>query len=213
MSLHHLVRKASALSARPPVLILLHGVGSNERSMAAMASAFDARFVVVSARSPIALGPDAYAWFHVRFTSDGPVIDAAEAEAGWKALAAFVDEVVARYGADPGRVYLAGFSQGAILALATLLTAPGRVAGAVVMSGRLLPEVLPHADPAVRGKPALIVHGVHDEKLGIAWARTAREQLTGLGVDVAYHELAMGHGVSPESLAIVVEWLRERLDG
>lgn len=211
MSLHHLTRPPSVASDHPPALILLHGVGSNERSMAALAPRFDERFLVISARSPLTFGPDAYGWFHVTFTPAGPVIDAAEAEAGWKRLAGFVDEVVARYGVDPARVYVAGFSQGGILALAGLLTAPDRIAGAVAMSGRLLPELLPHVQVGARGKPALVVHGVNDDKLGVHFARDAREKLVRLGVDLTYRELPMGHGVTAESLAVVTDWLRQRL--
>ena len=215
LSLVHSLRPpapgANAEGERPPLLILLHGVGSNEQSMAQLAPALDPRFVVVSARSPIVLGPNAFGWFHVTFTSQGPVIVAEEAEAGWKLLARFIDEAVAAYGADPDRVYLAGFSQGAIMALATLLTAPVKVAGAAVMSGRLLPEVLPHAASAeaLRGKPALLVHGVADEKLGIHLARWAREQLARFPIELTYQELPMGHTITPESLDLVNGWLAD----
>jgi len=217
-SLVHLVRSPApdALPAgtRPPLLILLHGVGSNERSMASLAPAMDPRFLVISARSPIALGPDSFAWFHVTFTPQGPQIDAREAATGWAHVARFVDETVGAYGADADRVYLAGFSQGAIMALATMLTAPAKLAGAVAMSGRLLPEVLPHAAPAeaLRGKPVLIVHGTADDKLGLHFARSARERLSQFPIALTYHELPIGHGITAESLAEVSAWLSARLD-
>lgn len=217
-SLVHTVRLSGIPSTpgeRSPLLLLLHGVGSNERSMAQLAPAFDPRFIVVSARSPITLGPDAYAWFHVAFTPNGPSIDAREAEAGWAHIARFIDEAVETYDADPARVFVAGFSQGGIMALAALLTSPERIAGAVAMSGRLLPEVLPHAASPERlqDKPVLIVHGVADETLGIHFARQAREQLQRFPLAVTYRELSMGHSIVPQSLALVREWLTARLDG
>ena len=218
LSLVHTVRlpapEANPSKERPPLLLLLHGVGANERQMSALAPAFDPRFVVVSVRSPLVLGPDAFGWFRVTFTPQGPVIVAEEAKAGWKLLAQFIEEAVAGYGADPERVFLAGFSQGAIMALATLLTAPEKVAGAVAMSGRLLPEVLPHAasDDALRAKPALIVHGDADEKLGIGLARWAREQLARFPLALTYRELPMGHTMTPESMAVVTAWLTASLD-
>ena len=218
LSLEHLVREATPViseGARPALLLLLHGVGSNERSMASLAPAFDPRFLVISARSPIVLGPDSFAWFHVTFTDQGPVIDGSEAAAGWAHIARFIDEAVASYGADPARVYVAGFSQGAIMALAALLTAPERIAGVAMMSGRLLPEVLPHAAPpeALRGKRVLIVHGAEDQKLGIHFARAAREQLVRLPLALTYRELSIGHAITAESLAEVSAWLSVSLDG
>lgn len=216
LSLVHAVRPPSveAEDERPPLLILLHGVGANEQQMAALAPAMDPRFLVISARSPLALGPNAFAWFHVAFTPQGPVIEAEEAAAGWTLIARFIDEAVAAYGADPSRVYLAGFSQGAIMSLAALLTAPERIAGVAAMSGRLLPEVLPHAaaPQQLRGKPVLIVHGVDDEKLGIHFARSAREQLQRFSLDLAYREMNMGHTVTRQSLDEVARWLAARLD-
>ena len=219
LSLAHVVRApapgANAEGERPPLLILLHGVGANERQMASIAPAFDPRFVVVSARSPLVLGPNAFAWFHVTFTPQGPVIDAEEAEAGWKLLARFVDEAVAAYGADADRVYVGGFSQGAIMSLAALLTAPQKIAGAVAMSGRLLPEVLPHVASAdlLRDRRVLIVHGEADEKLEVRLARWARERLAAFPLALTYHELPMAHTITEESLAVVSGWLSASLDG
>lgn len=223
LSLAHEVRPAqsgaSGAGTPPPLLLLLHGVGANERQMTAIAPAFDPRLVVVSARSPIALGrgpsgQEGFAWFHVTFTADGPSIDRDEAEAGWAHVARFADESVEAYAADPARVYVAGFSQGGIMALAALLTAPERFAGAAVMSGRLLPEVIPHAADAdaLRGKRVLLVHGTGDQKLGIQLARWAREQLAEFPLAVDYRELPMGHGITEESLAVVTTWVSGLLD-
>lgn len=214
LSLVHEVRPPSVPSMRPPLLLLLHGVGSNERGMAALAPGLDGRFVVVSVRSPLALGPEAFAWFHVNFTGAGPVIDRAEAEAGWARVGDFVEECVGAYGADPARVYIAGFSQGAIMALAALLTAPERIAGVVAMSGRLLPEVLPHAAPvaALSGKPVMLIHGTADTTLPVAYARSARERLTTLEVSLTYLEVAMGHEITRASLGEAAGWLTARLD-
>lgn len=218
LPLTHLRRAASPLAnapgVRPPLLVLLHGVGANERAIHPIAAAFDPRYEVVSVRSPIALGPEAYGWFHVQFTPTGPVIDATEARAGWTLLARFIDEAVVAYDADPSTVHVVGFSQGGIMALAGLLTAPDRIAAAVVMSGRLLPEVLPFAAPheALRGKPLLIVHGTDDQKLGVHFARSARQALAAFPLDLTYDERPMGHEITRESLARVVEWCTASLD-
>ncbi len=215
LSLVHLVRDpAPRGDARPPLVVLLHGVGSNELSMAPLAPLLDPHALVIAARSPIELGPRAFAWFHVTFTPNGSVIDAAEAAAGWAHVARFVDEAVAAYDADPARVFVVGFSQGAIMGLAAMLTAPERLAGVAALSGRLLPEVLPHAAPddALRGKPVLIVHGTDDEKLGVHLARSARETLSRWPLALEYRELPIGHTIAPAAVAEVRTWLRARLD-
>lgn len=213
LALHHVVRKAQPSPGKPPV-ILLHGVGSNERDMASLAPAMDPRFLALSVRSPLQLGPDAFGWFNVRFTAQGPAIDPGQAEAGWKLLAQFIRDAVAHYEGDASRVFVGGFSQGGIMSLATLLTEPGLVAGAVCMSGRLLPEVLPQAAPRERlaGKPVLLLHGTEDTRLGIDYARSAKATLEGLGTDVTYREFPMGHEITPQSLGLATAWLSARLD-
>jgi phospholipase/carboxylesterase len=193
--------------------VLLHGVGSNELAMAALTPWFDPRFIVVSARAPIETEPFAFAWVHVTFTPDGPIIEGDEAIAACQGAAEFVDEAVAAYGADPSRVYLAGFSQGGIVGLGTLLTAPEKVAGVVCMSGRLPPELLPHvvAPDRLRGKPVLLVHGIHDATLGIAYARSARAFLDALPVDLDYREFDMAHSTTDDSMTVVGDWLTAHL--
>lgn len=204
---------AVAATGHPPLLLLLHGVGSNELAMAALASDFDPRFVVLSVRSPVQLGPFSYGWYPVDFTPDGPVIDADEARAAWERLTAFVGEAVTAFDTDPDQVFVAGFSQGGILALATMLTAPELLAGAVCMSGRLPPEVVPFAvaRDRLRDKPVLVVHGTGDRTLDVEYGRRAVETLRTFSLEVETREFDLGHTTSPESVAFVSAWLAARL--
>ena len=197
-----------------PLLILLHGIRSNELAMAGLAPRFDPRFTVLSVRSPKELGPFAFGWLEVDFTADGPRVDLEEARRAWRQLDDLIDEAVAAFDADPTRVYVAGFSQGGILALAAMITAPERVAAAVCMSGRLLPEVLPFAAPPeeLRGKRVLIVHGTDDRTLEVEHGRRAAATLSTLGLDVRYEELEMGHTTTDASVALVSAWLSDELD-
>jgi phospholipase/carboxylesterase len=215
LSLVHRVREPAtqAASGRPPLLILFHGIGSNELSMASIAGVFDPRLLVVCPRSPIEMAPYSYAWFHTNFTPQGPIANAVEAQAAWKRVSAFVDEVIDVYEPDPARVFIGGFSQGAIVSLAALLTAPERIAGVVAMSGRLLQEVLPHAVSPDRllGKPVIIIHGTEDDRLPIKFGRSAREQLSRFPLDITYHEFPMSHTATDESLAVASSWLTARL--
>ncbi len=214
-SLFHLCRPPGLSASAPPLLLLLHGVGSHEGDLMGLAPYLDPRFYIISARAPTVLAPGAYAWFHVEFTPTGPVIDPREAEASRVTLLRFVDELIESYRVDPRRVYLLGFSQGAIISLSLALTEPKKLAGVVAMSGRILPEVLPRMAPAeaMMGLPILVVHGTADPVLGIEYGRAARDRLAALPVSLTYREYPIGHQVTEESLADVGAWLRDRLDG
>lgn len=214
-SLEHLVRRPQIVSDQPPpMLILLHGVGSNEEDLMGLAAQLDGRFLIVSARAPITLGPGSFAWFHVQFAPAGFLMNPLEAEASRKKLMQFVDEAVREYQADPKRVYLMGFSQGCIMSIYAALTEPEKFAGVVGMSGRLLPEAVPGLASRDRLKhlEIIVVHGTQDQVIPIEYGREIRDQLNALPVKFGYKEYPMGHYVSPESFADVTRWLSERLD-
>jgi phospholipase/carboxylesterase len=213
LSLVHLVRHPLVEESAPPLLLLLHGVGSNEHDLFSLAPSLDKRFLIISVRAPNILGPNSYAWFEVSFTPQGPVINPAQAEASRKAMIVFLNEAVAAYGADPKQVYLMGFSQGAIMSASVALTRPDLVVGVVLMSGRILPEVQPliAVPDKLEGFPFLVVHGIADRVLPISYGRASRQLLSSLPVKLTYHEYRMGHEVSLESLADVATWLSASL--
>ena len=214
LSLIHLARQPLRPSPQPPLLFMLHGVGSNERDLFSLAPHLDERFLIVSARAPNVQGPGSYAWFRVQFTPDGPVIDPAQAEASRQVLIRFIGEAIAAYGADPAQVFLMGFSQGAIMSASVALTRPDLVAGAALMSGRILPEIAPLIAPPERlaGLPILLVHGTADTVLPIHNGRASRALLEKLPVRLDYGEYAMGHEVNSASLSDMAGWLSDRLD-
>ena len=131
LPLIHLVRQPLSQASHPPLLLLLHGVGSNEHDLFELAPLLDKRFLILSLRAPNTLSQGSYAWFDVTFTPQGPLIDPQQAEQSRQLLIDFIGQAITTYGANPGQVYLMGFSQGAIMSASVALTRPALVAGAV----------------------------------------------------------------------------------
>lgn len=214
LSLQHLVRPAEGEAAKPPLLVLLHGYGSNEQDLFGLTPYLDARYLVVSARAPYTLMPGGYAWFELTFTPSGMTSDVEQAENSRTRLVQFIGEAVAAYDADPTQVYLLGFSQGAIMSASVLLTEPETVAGAALMSGSVPKEPLAGMAEAgrLRGKPVLILHGLYDDVLPIEHGHQSRDLFSTLPVDLEYHEYPMGHEISADSLNDLIAWLVDRLE-
>jgi phospholipase/carboxylesterase len=213
-SLIHLVKHPAKTPNKPPLLLLLHGYGSNEQDLFSLTPYLDERLLIVSARAPIPLFPGGYAWFQIDFTPFGPRMHADEAEQSRLILQAFLDYVLETYHADSKRVYLAGFSQGAMMSLQLALTHPEKVSGVLAMSGRVLPEVLPKmaAPEALKDMPMFVSHGIYDNVLPIEHGRASQEILGKLPVALLYKEYPMAHEVSLESLKDATEWLKKELD-
>ncbi|MBI3651986.1 MAG: alpha/beta fold hydrolase [Acidobacteria bacterium] len=213
-SLIHLVRQPQVSQSRPPLLLLLHGYGSNEQDLFSLTSYLDERLLIVSARAPIPLFPGGYGWFQIDFTPQGTRMHADEAEQSRLILLAFLDYLLEVYNADPQRVYLAGFSQGAMMSLHLAVTHPEKVAGVLAMSGRVLPEVLPKmaAPEAVAALPIFVSHGIYDDVLPIENGRATRAILENLPVALTYKEYPMAHEISLESLRDATAWLKQELD-
>ncbi|HEX8557013.1 MAG TPA: alpha/beta fold hydrolase [Pyrinomonadaceae bacterium] len=215
LALKHLVREpVEGGRTPPPLLLLLHGVGSNEEDLFGLSPYIDGRFLVVSARAPVALDYGGYGWFRIDFTPRGMAADIEQAKRSLEMLPGFIDGLVETYGADVRRVYLLGFSQGAMMSLALLLTRPEKVAGVVAMSGRLPAQVLGQEldRESLKDKPVLITHGLYDQVLSIEQGRAARDHLKALPVALTYREYPMAHEVSMESLRDVAGWLAAALD-
>ncbi len=213
LSLQHLIRPAKGTNGNPPLLILLHGIGSHEHDLFGLTPYLDERFFVVSARGPHTLMPGGYAWYHADFLPDRVIVNSAEAAESRQTLIGFIGEAVAAYGADPRRVYLMGFSQGAIMSIGVMLTAPSTIAGVVAMSGRLLDEMKPTSAPdGLDGFPIIMTHGEYDNVIPIRFARETKDYLETLPVKLTYCEYPMAHQVSEQSLMDVIAWLGERLN-
>lgn len=214
LGLAHRVRSALPVGERKaPCLILLHGVGSNEVHLADFARRQDPRLAVILVRAPLEMSAARFGWFQVRFTMGGPVIDAEQAERARQALVAFIDGLPAEYGIDKRRVWIAGFSQGGIMSASVALTAPERVAGFAIMSGRVLPEIAPliAAPAALRRVHAFVSHGLHDDKLGIHFARNAQSLISGLALPLQYHEYPAGHVLNNEMQQDFCQWLARQI--
>ena len=191
------------------LLVLLHGVGGNESNLAALGAEAGSDTLVVLPRGPITLGPEAFGWFRVAFTGNGPQIMEAEADASRCTLIDFIGQLQQAHGIDAAHTVVAGFSQGGILSASVALTAPERVAAFAVLAGRILPELEPQLADAQRlaALRGYIAHGTHDDKLPVSWAQRASDWLDRLGVDHLTKLYPGGHELGPAMRADFLAWL------
>ena len=109
----------------------------------------------------------------------------------------------------PGRLVLAGFSQGGAMALHVGLRYRERLAGVLALSCYLplAATLATEASPANRDVPIFWAHGVHDPMIPLAMAEHGREQVAALGYPIEWHQYPMPHSVCAEEIADIARWL------
>ena len=192
-----------------PIIIGLHGRGSDSQDLAGMASEIDGerpfRFFFPNAPKPFEVSPGmayGFTWF------DGWPASRESIDVSRRKLNAFIDEVKKAW-PDHSDLALMGFSQGGLMTLDVGFRRPD-VSTLVVMSGALY-EKDPPDFRAQPGKHVLIVHGLYDDVIPVQAARRARAVLMNHGFDPDYEEYPIGHHVSAESMARVRQFLVQSL--
>ena len=199
-------------SDSPAALILLHGYKENAEKIFRFAEELNKDIFLISIQAPIKIAKNAYAWCHVDFTPQGPVDDPCETEESTIKVANLLETLPQSLGIENRRVFLCGYSQGAIISLSLALTMPHFFGGAISLSGRIIPEYLPQlaASDQLNEFPILLVNGLDDTLLPIRHARAARQALAELHVALEWHEIHTGHELTREHENILAEWLNRQ---
>ncbi len=210
--LQYLVRKPVTASENPPLLILLHGYGSNEQDLFSFAEELPDEFLIISAQAPLTMGAGSYAWYSINFDDrDGKFSDLKEAKESIDKIAIFIDEIKAKYKTDPNKTFLLGFSQGAILSYSLSFFYPNKVQNVIALSGYVNDELLPETISKDIKTEYYGSHGSVDQVLPVEWARKNKPFLENLGFNYEYSEYPVGHGVAPQNFYSFRKWIIERL--
>ena len=213
LALHHVIRE-STLTENAPVLIMLHGYGSDENDLFSFAAELPEELFIISVRAPYPMQPYGNAWYAINFDAEkGKWNDNEQAKASRDLIAKFIDEAVAAYPVNKNNVSLLGFSQGSILSYAVALTYPEKVKNVVALSGYVNKAIFPE-DIESRDYSNLdfyCSHGSVDQVIPVDWARQNAPFLSSLNIKHKYSEFPVGHGVAPQNFYEFKEWLVKRI--
>jgi phospholipase/carboxylesterase len=199
------VARPSASPDPKGLLVLLHGLGSDEEDLIGLAEYLDPAFYVSSLRGPLSYGPG-YMWFTLDVTGGSIRYDVSEARRSIALVSDQVRSLQDQVKLGPNETVVAGFSQGAMLSLGLLCAETDLATRFWLMSGASIPEL----ELGLRGKnpSVLIQHGLYDEVVPVSRGRRTRDLLLGAGLkDVQYLEYPMAHSISQEGLKDANRWL------
>lgn len=209
--LHHVVRKPKDNTKPAPLLLLLHGYGSNEQDLFSIANKIPDNWFVVSVRAPLEISSNQFKWYDVKMVDKKITANSEDLENSRIALLAFIDKIGGTHKVDKNEVVVAGFSQGANMALSLVLTQPEKVLAAGCFSGRFMEEYKPQMNRKdfLQSKWVFIAHGTKDQMLPITYAEESAAILKELGLVITLSTDEVAHSISNKHLADFIRWLNE----
>ncbi|NMX75606.1 phospholipase [Pseudomonas sp. WS 5532] len=197
-----------------PLVIFLHGFGSNEEDLFGIKDALPSTWTYLSARAPMPVDPNGYRWFAKKPGEGDYDGETADLQRSAQLIENFVSKATAKYHTQSDRVFLVGFSQGAIMAYEVGLRKPAMVRGIAALSGSVLPVLKAELKPdeSLNKLAIFIGHGTLDQALPYASATRANEVLLGLGLKPEFHGyMGMPHTVSAAEIQDLKAWLENSL--
>lgn len=107
-------------------------------------------------------------------------------------------------------IILAGFSQGAVIALTTGLTYPNKLRGIMALSG-YLPQanaIFAKKSQANQTTPIFLAHGTEDAIVPYFLGESLHQSLEQQGYTVSWHNYPMPHSVSLQEINDIAAWIK-----
>lgn len=193
-----------------PVLILLHGRGSDRTDLFSLRSRLPAEWAIVAPDAPFPAAPWGYgpgrAWYQY-LGRNRP--EPKSFERSLDAIDTLLADLPNVLGVEPGPVALGGFSQGGTVSMGYALTRPGRVRHILNFSGFLADHPLIDVTPATVSSTRFFWgHGTADPAIPFALAIEGRGLLATAAADVEARDYPIGHGIDPRELEHAIAWLQ-----
>lgn len=213
-NIKYLERKPKIQLDKNPLLLLIHGYGSNEEDLFSFAEDLPDEFHIISARALHTLSMGMYAWYAIDFIDMEKFNNIPQGLESRDRLVEFIDAITIQENLDQDNVWLIGFSQGAILSYSIALNYPEKVKNIAILSGYPEPNFIGEEieiNPEFSDLNFFISHGTDDMVIPIDWARNGEKMLDQLNIKNEYREYRSGHGIVPQNFWDLMAWIKKNL--
>lgn len=204
------LEQANTESQNHPLVIFLHGYGSNEQDLFGIKDDLPAPYTYLSVRAPMTMEQGSYQWF--RKKGEGAYNgETDDLKTSSQVLLDFIAQAAKKYHTQPEKVILVGFSQGAIMSYEVALRHPEAVGGIAALSGRVLPVLKSALKPDEKRQTLAIFigHGKEDNRLPYKDGTDANILLQGLSLTPEFHGYeGLGHSISAAEIEDLNAWLQ-----
>ncbi|WP_027856656.1 alpha/beta hydrolase [Marinobacterium jannaschii] len=208
-------------SSADAAVIWLHGLGANGHDFEpvipylGLPPSLAVRFVFPHApERPVTVngGWVMPAWYDILEMNIERKIDLPSLQLSVSQVQRLIEREIER-GIDPGRIVLAGFSQGGAVAYQAALSYPQRLAGVVALSTYIASPELLKSEYREQNKqlPVWVAHGTQDDVVPFSLGEQAVIQLEALGLNPGWNSYPLAHEVSQEEMVAMGQWLKQIL--
>ncbi|MEO4052354.1 dienelactone hydrolase family protein [Solibacillus sp. CAU 1738] len=193
---------------KQPAIFLLHGLGSNEHDLLQLVGDLKSQCHIFSLRGPIEHSPG-FAFY--TFEEEGkPNREVFDKVVQFTRL--FIVEAIKEYNLDEQKIYVVGFNQGAAIAQTLAVVMGQLIRGTIALSG-FIPEfvAVEYNKLPMNNSKIFISHGEYDYVYPIVWGEGSAAFFTDFGADVTFKSYPDGHGVTPENLKDLVDFIAQDL--
>mgnify|MGYP003482562991 FL=1 len=199
------LEQANADSREQPLVIFL-------QDLFGIKDELPSAYNYLSVRAPMVMQEGSYQWF--RKKGEGAYNgETDDLKSSGQLLLDFVVQATKKYHTQPEKVFLVGFSQGAIMSYEVALRHPEAVGGIAALSGRILPVLKSELKPDEKRQSLAIFigHGTADQLLPFSDGTEANSLLQSVSLEPEFHAYqGVGHSISAEELQDLSAWLQRR---
>ena len=208
--LNYEIRLSDDKSEDTPLIILMHGYGSNARSHSKKGD-FSTDISVVYLDAPYEMIPlsGRNKWYDFKIENGDTTSNQNQIKESIQLALNTIKNVIKENEIKSKHVYIGGHSQGGIIAYEIALTYPEFFKGFIISSGRLPVEYTVKNDLSqYQNKKALIIHGKNDSVLELKYSSAGKNLMEKLGIETDYVIKEGGHSQIPEFYVIVENWIK-----
>ncbi|AWU43957.1 phospholipase [Blattabacterium sp. (Cryptocercus kyebangensis)] len=213
LSIKHIIKKPKIVNQYlPPLFLMIHGYGSNEKDLFSFQKDIPENFFIISIQGFYSFGSDKYSWYDIDFSNEDRFINILQAKKTIEKISCFIDEAIKEYQLNKNQVWLCGFSQGAILSYAIAFKNPEKVKKVIALSGYLEKKLLPKKMNCASYKDLefFISHGKYDTICPINLVKKGIHFLKNKKIlSLQYKEYDSGHSLNNYNYQDLINWIKK----
>ena len=198
--------------SKMPVLLLMHGYGNNEKQFNKLIEELNNKYLIVSMRAPFNFMVIKNRWYEYSISDGDTLSNQAQIDVSTNRIIKTIEHIKEEYNIDEKKIFIGGFSQGAIMSYKLALLYPNKFEGIIIHSARLPVEYSVKEPNLYKNLNILIIHGSEDSGLSTKWAYQGKALFEKLGANTDYYEAKIGHEMNEDTYSKIKQWLSVLVD-